>query len=97
MENRSNLRRLNDLGIYGHQPAIKAYCQISQEEKATIVGHILKQKIANNRKAEIIFAEHREREMQGENDGLEQRDNTILLRKTRIAYGAPVKWKKGHR
>jgi len=33
MENRANLRRLNDLGIYGHQPAIKAYCQISEEEK----------------------------------------------------------------
>ena len=27
-------------------------------------------------------------------DGLEQRVNTILLRKTRIAYGAPVKWKR---
>ena len=59
MENRSNLRRLNDLGIYGHQPAIKAYCQMSQEEKAKITEHILKQKIANNRKAEVLFAEHR--------------------------------------
>ena len=64
MENRSNLRRLNDLGIFGHQPAIKAYCQISQEEKALIMEHILKQKIANNRKAETIFAEYMERELQ---------------------------------
>ena len=61
MENRSNVIRLNDLGIYGHQPAIKAYCHMSNEEKATITEHILKQKIANNRKAEIILVEHREK------------------------------------
>ena len=99
MENRSNLRRLNDLGIFGHQPAIKAYCQISQEEKATIMEHILKQKIANNRKAETIFAEYRQRELQRMSlkqteDSSEQGDNTILLRKARIAFGAPVRWKR---
>ena len=61
MENRTHLRRLNDLGIFGHQPAIKAYCQMSPEEKTTIMGHILKQKVANNRKVESTFAEHREK------------------------------------
>ena len=99
MENRTNLRRLNDLGIYGHQPAIKAYCQMSTEEKATIMEHILKQKVANNRKAEVIFAEHRQREMRRNDhkqaDGCRDfNDDTILLRKARVAYGAPIRWKR---
>ena len=62
MDNRSNLRRLNDLGVFGHQPAIKAYCQMTKDEKAKVTESILKQKIANNRKAEATFVEHRERE-----------------------------------
>ena len=33
MDNRSNLRRLNDLGVSGHQPAIMAFCQLSKWEK----------------------------------------------------------------
>ena len=61
MDNRSNLRRLNDLGIFGHQPAMKAYCQMTKGEKAQITESILRQKMANNRKAEAIFAEHREK------------------------------------
>ena len=43
MDNRPNLRRLNDLGVTGHQPAIKAYCQITGQEKEKIVEAILKQ------------------------------------------------------
>ena len=51
MDNRSNLRRLNDLGIFGHQPASKAYCQMTKGEKTQITESILKQKIANNKKS----------------------------------------------
>ena len=50
MDNRSNLSRLNDLGIFGHQPAIKAYCQMTKGEKTQITESILKQKIANTEK-----------------------------------------------
>ena len=50
MDNRSNLRRLNDLGISGHQLALMAFCQMTKSEKAQITEAILKQKIANNKK-----------------------------------------------
>ena len=61
--------------------------------------HILKQKIANNRKAETIYAEYRQRELQRisskqTEDSSEQWDDTILLRKARIAFGEPVRWKR---
>jgi len=61
MDNRSNLRRLNDLGVFGHQPAIKAFCQMTKEEKTRITESILKQKIANNRKSEATFTPHQEK------------------------------------
>ena len=32
-DTRSNLRRLNDLGVSGHPPAIKAYCQMTKQEQ----------------------------------------------------------------
>ena len=63
---RANLRRLNDLGVSGHQPAIKVYCQMTKQEKAQVVEAILKQKTANNKKAEAIYIEHRERQKQAE-------------------------------
>jgi len=49
-DTRANLRRLNDLGVSGHQPAIKAYCQTTKQEKPQIVEAILKHKNANNKK-----------------------------------------------
>lgn len=55
---RANLRRLNDLGVSGHQAAIKACCQMTKQEKAQVVEAILK--------AEAIFIEHRERQNQAE-------------------------------
>ena len=60
MDTRANLRRLNDLGVNGHQPAIMAFCQMSKGEKAQITEAILKQKIANKKKAETLYTEHRE-------------------------------------
>ena len=66
MDNRANLRRLNDLGVNGHQPAIKAFCQVTNQEKEQIVEAILKQKNAKNKKAETIYLERRERQIQVE-------------------------------
>lgn len=51
---RANLRRLNDLGVSGHQLAINAYCQMTKQEKTQIVEANLKQQLANNKKAEAI-------------------------------------------
>ena len=46
---RANLRRLNDLEVSGHQPAIKAYCQMTKQEKTQVVEAIPKQQHANNK------------------------------------------------
>ena len=102
MDNRANLRRLNDLGVNGHQPAVKAFCQVTTQEKEQIIEAILKQKIANNMKADIKYLEHRERQKQAEQTGKDannggKKTEKILLRKTRIASGATVKWERKYR
>ena len=100
MDNRSNLRRLSDLGVSGHQPALMIFCQMTKKEKESIIEAIRKQKVANNRKAEAQYTEHRERTT--EKEAVDQAagtqsdwDDTILLRIARIAYGSAVKWRKG--
>ena len=40
---RQELRRLASLGLLGHQPAIAAYCQTTNEESDSIIGSILTQ------------------------------------------------------
>ena len=49
-DNRASLRRLNDLGVSGHQPAIMAFCQMAKREKTKITEAILKQKLPTTRK-----------------------------------------------
>jgi len=69
---------------------------MTKNEKAQITEAILKQKIANNKKAEALYAEHRERKSKAEGPGtmtetIEEQDDTILLRIARIAYGLAVR------
>ena len=70
-------------------------------KKEKIVEAILKQKNANNKKAEAIYCEHRERRKQAEATGKDKessnKENKILLRKARIAIGATVKWEREYR
>ena len=47
----------------------------------------MKQKVANNPKAEKQLAEHRER-------GVQIEKNKIILRVARVAVGASVTWKR---
>ena len=70
-----------------------------QARKTQVVEAILKQKTANNMKAEAIFAEHRERQKQAETseDAMKAfvgQGNKILLRIVRITIGATVKWER---
>ena len=48
MEKRAQLRRLAPLGIEGNEPAVKAYCKITSQEKATIIEAIMQQKVGAN-------------------------------------------------
>ena len=45
METRYYHRRLVPLGIHGNQPAIAAYCKVSEEEQAMITEALIQQKI----------------------------------------------------
>ena len=60
-DNRPSPRRLANLGNNGHQFAIVVYCKLTGDEKVKVTDAILKQKVANNPKAEKQLAEHRER------------------------------------
>ena len=60
-DNRPCLKRLGNLGTNGHQPSITVYCKMTREEKEKVTDAIMKQKIANNKKAELQFTEHGER------------------------------------
>ena len=88
MDSRANLRRLGNLGVSGHQPALMFFCHMTREEKIKITEAILKQKVANNKKADAIYAEH-----SGKGRDHTPSD-TIILRIARIAYGSTVKWKR---
>ena len=86
-DNRPSLRRLGNLGIMGHQPAIAAYCKMTKEEKEKVTDAIMKQKVANNPKAEKQLAEHRERSKQDQG-------TKIIIHIARIAVGASVRWER---
>ena len=68
-------------------------------KKAQITKAILKQKIANNKKAEALYTEHRERKEKAEESeeaakAFEAQGDKILLRIARIATGTSVRWKR---
>jgi len=86
-DNRPSLRRLGNLGINGHQPAIAAYCKMTGNEKEKVADAIMQQKVANNPKAEKQLAEHRERRKQ-------DRGSKIIIRIARVAVGASVRWQR---
>ena len=86
-DNRPSIRRLSNLGISGHQPAIAAYCKMTRDEKGKVTDAIMKQKVANNPKAEKQLAEHRERSKQDQ-------ESKVIIRITRVATGASVRWQR---
>jgi len=83
-DSRPKLRRLGNLAVNGHQPAIAAYCELNKKGKEEIGNAILKQKVANNAKAEKQLLEHRERAKQ-------DNESKIRIRIARIVAGAAVR------
>ena len=45
IEQRQHLRRLAGIGVPAHQPAIAAYCKITEEEREKVTLCILQQKL----------------------------------------------------
>ena len=58
-ESRRKLRRLARLGILAYQPAVAAYCKVSDKERETITESLLTQKAGGNPKNMKIFKERR--------------------------------------
>ena len=88
MEARAQHKRLTDLGVYGHQPAVAAYVKMSEEEKTMITDAILQQKIGANPKSQKEYKELRTRQKAGESE------EKIKVKIDRIAFGSMVKWKR---
>ena len=55
VESRNKLGKLADLGIGAHQPAVAAYCKVSDKERETFIGSLLTQKVGSNHKNMKIF------------------------------------------
>ena len=81
------------LGVEANEPAVKAYCKISSQEKATMIEAILQQKVGANAKNFKQFAEFQRAKEQDQRDGIQEVRN-MLVRKARVAKGATVRWKR---
>jgi len=91
-EPRAALRRLAPLGVEGNQPAIAAYCFVSKSEQAMIKKAILGQKIGANPKAAKAHEQHIQAQASSSEE--EAAGTTMLFKRSCIAGGATVKWKR---
>lgn len=87
-EKRHEIRRLANLGILGHQPAIAAYCQVDAQERDTIVRSILLQKAASTTNIVDAIIDHRKRINDNLENGCEA--NAGDNKHGRCAEGTPV-------
>jgi len=90
MENRSRLRRLAGLGIYGHQPGIAAHVATEPEEDERVVEAILRQKVGSGSKTIKQYKEHTAHRNVEANA-------KIRIRIARIATRTIVKWGRRRR
>ena len=64
MENRQQIRRFLDLGVLGHQPAIKAICIMTKDQYEDVAAALFQQKtgiVAKHRKIRKVAVEADER------------------------------------
>ena len=87
MEDRSRIRRLANLGIYGHQPGIAALVDPGAEEDQTIVESLLRQKVGCNPKTMKHYTEHVERRQ-------DDPDTKMRIRIARLATRTVIRWKR---
>ena len=73
MEQRQRLRRLADLGVEGHQPAIAAYVKMSEQEKERVALSIISQKVGANPKQMRSYEEHLKRSKEETQEDVEHK------------------------
>ena len=84
-EDKQQYKRLKGLGILGHQPAIKANCQLTASEERTITKAIFAEKRGVTDKQIKAFEENQAKEGQAEN---------ILIKRAKVDYTSCPKWKR---
>ena len=89
MEKRQHLTRLAGLAVYGHQPAIAGFLQISSHEKEDMIKAILMQKVGSNPKTIKSHVDLRSRQQQAGDERA-----TIRMKIARIATGVTIRWKR---
>jgi hypothetical protein len=89
-EERIQLRRLANLGVLAHQPAIMAVTKTTDIEKDILVRSILAQKVGHNIKVDKLYDEYEARDKTN-NTSL---DTKMKIRKAKISLIKPIKWKR---
>ena len=90
MEDRSRIRRLAKLGVYGHQPGIAAHTKTVADEDEAVVESILMQKVGSNPKSMKDAKAHAVRRQQ-------EPDSKIRIRVARLMTSTVVRWKKAEK
>lgn len=95
-EKRDHIRRLADLGILAHQPAIVAYTHVTDIERDNGTRCILQQKIGANPKAFWILDQHitEIEEGRGLSAPGQNHANAILINKNQITFNHVIKWRR---
>ena len=59
-ESRLHLRRITGLGTFAHQPAVVAYCKVTDDERKIIIENFLRQKVGSSPNSIKLYKEMRE-------------------------------------
>lgn len=96
VDRRDELRRLADLGVLAHQPAIGAFCDTTDDERDTITRCIVQQRVGATPKALKTVEEQITdlRNTRGLLPPTGLQANTILIKKAKVALNHTVKWKR---
>lgn len=95
-DSRPQKRRIVAVGITGNQPAISAYCKKTNAEHRQVAEALLQQKVGHNIKTAKQLKQFWNTTDEGNaNDddinGPSVRRDTILIKLSRIAYGATIR------
>ena len=88
-EKRCQHRRVADLGVKGHQPAIFGYCRYTPSEHTSIVEGMIKQKIGSTNKYVQEFHDYEKKKC--EMNQIED-SHKIKMKKVKLAIGTSIKW-----
>lgn len=81
-EKRDKVRKLAGLGVLAHQPAIAAYCEVTEEEMENLTRCIMQQKIGSRSKVSEIVHEFPKKSQEAKCQPAPSLDPSNLLKVT---------------